>query len=295
MDIHHLRVFMAVYRRKSFSRAAEDLYLSQPTVSEHIKTLEAELGMKLFDRLGRGIIPTEEAHHLFVEAEKILDEIESIPDRIRSSSPGMHMRVEVGASTIPGTYLLPHLMAGFRKEVEGVSFRMVVGDTDNVIEMILNHEIVMGVVGAKVDDRRLRFTPFMEDELILVCSPDAGISSPITPLALKGLPFVMREEGSGTRKTMEAGLRGAGIIPEELRVSVLAGSTEAVKECVKAGLGVSFLSEVSVREEIRNGLLRAVDVEGLRIRRQFHFLTHRKRSLPRVAREFMEFCKNQGG
>ncbi len=300
MDIHHLKVFMAVYRRRSFSKASKELHLSQPTVSEHIKNLESGLDCRLFDRLGRSIIPTEAADQLFLIAEKIVDEMDTLPEKIRSATDVLKRVVEIGASTIPGSYILPSVIAGFvdttkKASQEGVSFRVIIGDTGRITEMVLNHEISLGVVGARMEDQRLSFTPFRKDELILVAAPGMLKADTIDLAFLESIPLVMREEGSGTRKTMEMALARKGINPDGLSVSVLTGSTEAVKECVKAGLGASFLSGVAVRDELKRGVLKEVRVKGLRMKRRFYFVTHRKRSLPRVVMEFMDFCSAARG
>ncbi len=293
MDIHHLRVFLSVYRHRSFSKASKGLYLSQPTVSEHIKTLEDELNCRLFDRLGRTIIPTEEAGLLYPLAEQIIEEVESIKGKILSAGRDLTGDILLGASTIPGTYILPYVISDFKKMNPGVSFRVIIEDSRRITEMVLNHDLVLGVVGAEMDNESLEFEPFIEDELILAVSGDLADGDPIGLEELSDLPFVIREEGSGTRKTVQRYLSARGIDLTRLNIVAELGSTDSVKEAIKAGLGASILSRVAIREELEREILKEVGIKGLKMERNFFFVTHRKRTLPRPYRAFLSYMKNR--
>lgn len=296
MDVHQLKVFMAVYKNRSFSRAAEELGLSQPTVSEHIMSLEEELGKRLFDRLGRSIIPTSEADILFPRAEEVVEEIERIPSYLEADRSKISGTIVIGASTIPGTYLMPPLIKAFVGKYPDVSFRVIIGDSSEITDMILRHDLTCGIVGSKRNgDDRLMYKPFREDEIILVAGSEMSLGKEIRIDELTGIPFVIREEGSGTRKTIEDALRNVGVDPGNLMVVAMFGSTDAVKESLLQGLGVSFLSRLSVKEELRRGSLREIRVKGLKIRRRFYFLSHSKRTLPIQTERFMRFAVGKGG
>jgi DNA-binding transcriptional LysR family regulator len=289
MDIHHLRIFVAVYKEKSFSKAAETINLSQPTISEHIKTLEKELSCRLFDRMGRQIIPTPEADRLYEGAIKILDDIEKLKEEVTLGRDSIKGELRVGASTIPGSYILPARAAEFKSRYPGVSFEIIIGDTGKITTMVKNHELIMGVVGAKLDPEVLQYQEVAEDDIILVCRSGFVEEDVVVPAKLKELPFILREKGSGTRETFEIYLHSVGIDLNSLNVVAVLGSTDSVKEAVKSGLGVSFISRIAVEEELKRGLLKELKIEGLDIKRNFYVVTHKKRTLPQTYIEFIRF------
>lgn len=280
MDLHQLRVFTSVFRNKSFSRASEELRLTQPTVSDHIKALEEELRCRLFDRLGRRILPTAEAEVLFTHACELLDRASAIKDALAQLKRDLSGDLVIGASTVPGTYLLPSLMASFQERYPSVTFQIVIADSRKIIERILSHDLLLGVVGARLEDARLDYRPFTDDELTVIASPRLVRDESVTFGQLLGYPFVMREEGSGTRREFEKIVeqKGGGI--RGIRIAGVFGSNDAVKQAVKAGLGVSILSRLSVAEEIKFSTLKEIRIKNLRLLRSFHVVSHRRRSLP---------------
>jgi DNA-binding transcriptional LysR family regulator len=253
--MHRLKVFASVYRNRSFSRASDELHLSQPTVSEHVKTLAESLGVRLFDRLGRSIAPTPEAALLCPRAMEVIEKMESIREAINLSSEHPTGEVLAGVSTIPGIYVVPQAAADFRSQHPHISFTVLIEDSARIARMVAEQEVLLGFVGAMMPGRGLHYEPFVEDELCLVMKRDLAPKSPIKLDSLLELPFILREEGSGTRKTLERHLREHGTSTDALRVSATLGSTASVKEDLKAGLGASVLSRIAVKEELRNGSL----------------------------------------
>ncbi|HMK43202.1 MAG TPA: selenium metabolism-associated LysR family transcriptional regulator [Dissulfurispiraceae bacterium] len=280
MDIHQLRVFVSVFKNRSFSRASEQLHLTQPTISDHIRSLEQEFRCSLFDRLGRSIIPTREAEVLYPHAVDVIERAEAIRGVIGQFQAEPSGELVVGASTIPGTYLLPVVMAGFRKKFPSISFQIIIGDSRSVIDGLISHELLIGVVGTKPASRQIHFTAFHDDELLLVAAPDTGIKQGLTVQELLKCPMVMREEGSGTRREFERLLATKDVSFGDLNISGIFSTTDAVKQAVKAGLGLAVLSRLAVREELDRGVLKEIRLSGLRMRRQFFLLTHQKRTLP---------------
>lgn len=294
MDIHQLRVFLSVFKNRSFSRASEELHLTQPTISDHIKSLEEELNCRLFDRLGRTIIPTAEAkllHNYAVEILEKAEEAKASLNRIKTYPSG---ELIIGASTIPGTYILPGILKRFAELYPSIEFKLLISDSKGILDRVLSHEIFLGVIGANLRDTKINFIPFGEDELIVIASPQMIKKSSIKMEELKSFPFIAREEGSGTRKETERMLEEKGVKPEELKIAGVFGSTEAVKEAVKAGLGIAIVSRVSVREEIRSGTLKELKIQGLEFKRRFYIIFHRKRSLPYQYKLFLEYLNNSG-
>ncbi|HSW62854.1 MAG TPA: selenium metabolism-associated LysR family transcriptional regulator [Dissulfurispiraceae bacterium] len=289
MDIHHLRVFVAVFKNRSFSRASEQLNLTQPTVSDHIRSLEQDLRCRLFDRLGRSIIPTTESEVLYMHAVDIIERAEAIRDVLSQFRAEPTGELIIGASTIPGTYLLPVTMAEFRKQYPSISFQIVIGDSRSVVDRMLSHELLVGVVGTKLNYNQLQYEPFYDDELIVVASRDFALKQTISLQELLKCPLVMREEGSGTLKEIERILGAKGYSLSNLIISGIFGTTDAIKQAVKAGLGISVLSRVAVREELASGILKEIKISGLKMRRQFFLVTHRKRTLPAAYSLFYKY------
>ncbi len=291
MDIHQLKVFASVFKNKSFSKASEELYLTQPTISDHIKTLEEELGCKLFDRLGRTIIPTKEAEVLYSHAMEIIEKANNIKDTIGQFKKEITGDLIIGASTIPGTYLMPLVIASFKKQHPSVSFQVVISDSKVIIEKISRHELLMGIVGAKLSNGQLNFIPFLEDELIVVSSPSLIKKDKVTLEELIKIPMVLREEGSGTRREAERILEGKGIALDSIKISGVFGSTDAVKQAVKGGMGISILSKLSVADELKFKTLKEIKVKDIQMKRKLYIVTHKKRTLPAVYNIFLEYLK----
>ncbi len=291
MDIHQLRVFTSVFKNKSFSKASEELHLTQPTISDHVKTLEEELDCKLFDRLGRTIIPTKEAEVLYSHALEIIEKTNTIKEVISQTRKEIKGELIIGASTIPGTYLLPSIMAEFQRKYPSVSFQILVSDSKGIIDKVSKHELLLGIVGAKLDDEQINYIPFVEDELIVVSSPSMIKSNSITLKGLTKFPMVLREEGSGTRREVEKILEGKGISLEGIKIAGIFGSTDAIKQAVKAELGISILSKLSVADELKHNILKEIKLTDTQMKRKFYIITHKKRTLPLLHAVFLEHIK----
>jgi DNA-binding transcriptional LysR family regulator len=288
VDIHHLRVFSSVFKNRSFTRASEELNITQPTVSEHIKSLEEELGVLLFDRVGRQIIPTQEAELFYTRAVEIIEKLQDIKTGIGQLKGEVKGQLTIGASTIPGTYIIPTIAAEFKRRYAGISFQVIIEDSKKITDMLIGHELILGIVGAKMDKGKLEYQPFIDDELVLAAPPGMIRKKTMAPGEIARIPFILREEGSGTRKTMLRYLSEEGIGLEDLNVSAVLGSTDSVKEAIKSGLGASILSRCALREELSTGSLVVVGTRGLRMKRSFYIVTHRRRALPAQYRAFLE-------
>ncbi len=288
MDIHQLKVFASVFKNKSFSRASEELHLTQPTISDHIRALEEDLDCRLFDRLGRTIVPTKEAEVLFSHAMEIIEKANIIKEAIGQTKKEIKGELIIGASTIPGTYLMPHIMAQFQKRYPAISFQILVSDSRDIVEKVSRHELLMGAVGAKTTNTQINYIPFMDDELIVVSSPSLIKKEDMTIRELIKFPIILREEGSGTRKETEKILESKGISFENIKIAGIFGSTDAVKQAVKAGLGVSILSRFSVTDELKHKILKEIKLIDLQMKRKFYIVTHKKRTLPQAYKMFLE-------
>jgi DNA-binding transcriptional LysR family regulator len=292
MDIHHLRIFLSVFRNRSFSKASKELRLSQPTISDHIRSLEEHLECALFERLARKIIPTGEAEVLYNYAIEVTEKADNIRHAIGQFKKEVSGELIIGASSIPGTYLLPSLMASFKRKYPAVSFQILVSDSKAIVERVLKHEILLGMVGARLSSSQISYVPFMEDELIVVSSPSLVKGRRITLKDLLKYPMVMREEGSGTRREAEKYFEGQGYSMDTMLHAGVFGSTDAVKQAVKAGLGIAVVSKYSVEDEVKHGTLKEIKLDNVSMKRNFYVATHKKRILPRLYQLFLEHLKS---
>jgi len=289
MDINHLRVFSSVYKNKSFSKASEELNLTQPTISNHIKALEDELGCKLFDRLGRSIMPTKEAVVLYSHSTELIEKALELKEAISEVRKDVSGRIVIGASTIPGVYILPKIISGFQKRYPSISYQILISDSGGIIENVMNHDLLLGIVGAKLSNEHVEYISYIDDELIAVSAPSVVNNNKMTLQEFVKYPFILREEGSGTRRETEKFLERKGITIDKLHINGIFGSTDAVKQAVKAGLGVTILSKYSVEDEINYGILRKIDLANINIRRRFYIVKHKKRTLPKAYETFLEY------
>ena len=291
MKINQIEIFCKIIELGSFSKAADALHLTQPTLTEHIKSLEDYLGAILIDRLGREIIPTKAGEIFHEYAQKILKLKGEAEQRIKSLEGELKGGLAVGASTIPGEYILPHLMKGFRDNFPDIFITLEISDTKKVIEDILNNRIELGVVGAIMESAKLEYHRFVKDELLLVVSPVFPWSKikSITLEKLKELPFVLREKGSGTQMVMEENLRGHGVGSVQLNVIMRLGSTTAVIQAIKSGVGCSILSRHAVKEDLTNGTLKTVSIEKIKIFRNFYIVLRRGKIKSPLCEAFRKF------
>jgi len=228
MDLKNLEAFCKVYELRSFSKAGQELYLSQPTISAHVSSLENELGVLLFDRLGRGILPTRAGETLYRHAKDIFERLTRAKSEVHLLTQKISGTLVLGASTIPAHYILPQVIAGFRAKFPDVSLDLRIGDTSEIIRQVRAGVLDAGMVGAMEPDPDLEFSRILEDELVVVASPGFNVSrAPLDAEALKALPWIVREKGSGTRKAMENGLSSIGLEFRQLDVAAVVAATHA--------------------------------------------------------------------
>jgi DNA-binding transcriptional LysR family regulator len=289
LDVHYLRVFASVFKHRSFSRASNELNLSQPTVSEHVKNLEEELETRLFDRVGRRVIPTKEAELLYERAVEIIEKLKDIKTDLGAVKGEIKGEIKLGASSIPGAYIIPPLATEFKGDYPEVSFQIIVKNSRVIADMVAENELIVGVVGDKNGPESLQYRRIVEDEMVLVAAPGFIGKKSITPFGLLGIPFIMREEGSGMHRIMEKHHLKRRVTMKGLNVVAVLGSTDSVREAVKSGLGASILSRFAVRDDLEAGRLEEVRVRGIRMKRGIYLVNHKKRTIPGQYRAFMDF------
>jgi DNA-binding transcriptional LysR family regulator len=288
MTLRQLEVFLAVVRDRSFSRAAKRIHLSQPTLSEHVSELERELGKALFFRRGRTITLTEAGRIFEGRAARVVSEVEGARQAIADLDGLGHGSQLIGASTTPGLYVMPGIIARFRAQHPGIDLRLQIANSQVIEERVRARDLDLGVVGGHgVSPGEECLAAGLLDELILVVAPGHPWARrrEVAPARLTDQRLLMREEGSATRRVTERALQRAGIT---FNPAMELDHTEAIKQAVMAGLGVAFVSVHAVRGEVETGRLRALRLRGLRIHRHFHVIHHQGRALSASARAFMQ-------
>lgn len=293
MDIRKIEAFSKVFEHRSFSKAGKALYLSQPTISAHVASLEQELEVNLFDRIGRTVVPTKAGEVLYHHAQRIFEASELAITEIRRLQERITGKLDLGGSTIPANYILPDILAQFWREYPEVVMDLRIGDSEEIVRQVRENELMLGVVGASYDIPDLHFEPIVSDSLVLVMTPDLhDRHRHLDPVEMfMALPWVMREEGSGTRVAMSASLAKYSLDINALKTVILVRNAGAMARCLSAGMGAAITSAVTVQNELQSGELIAVGLPGLEMERSFHVVFNTKRSLFPAAVKLIEFFK----
>ena len=265
-----IRVFRAVAQHLNFSRAAEELLLTQPAVTQQIKALEDELGVSLFDRGGGRITLTPGGAALLPFAEQMKLVGEAAVTAVAGAYGQEAGELGVGASQTIGQYLLPTFIAGFRQAHPKVRITACSGNTDAMLEALLTKNIQIALIEGPEQRKDLHIEPFMEDHMVLVVpASHEWAGHEIAAADLKVQPLLVREYGSGSRRIIEQALATVGIKTKELTISMELDSTEGLLSAVEAGLGVTFVSRWAVRNQLALGTLKLARVKGLKLARRF--------------------------
>ncbi|MGH7760863.1 MAG: LysR substrate-binding domain-containing protein [Candidatus Dormibacteraceae bacterium] len=291
VTLRQLRTFKTVADLSSFSLAAQQLRLSQPSVSYQVKELEEAIGLPLLDRLGRRVHLTEAGSVLYAYARRTLDVLDEASLALEEMRGIRRGNLRVGASTTVGIYLLPAALGAFKKLHPGLVISLEIGTRARVQEQVLLHELDLAVVGPALQDPDLAIIPFVSDELVVV-APAGHKLAGRRGLALKDLqhePFVMREPASGSRSELEKAARKAGA---KLDVAMELGSNGAIKHAVESGLGLAVISRYACTLELSGRRLVELEVRGFPIRRDWHIVHLRRRKLPASVHAFIEFLKD---
>jgi len=291
MDIRQLRAFAKVYERKSFSRAAEDLLLSQPTVSAHIASLEQFMRVALFDRLGRSILPTQAADILYRHSSVIFASLDRAESEIRLLSNDISGELKLGGSTIPSNYLFPELLKVFLGRYPNVRISLSQGDSLDIMERVQTGELFVGVVGAKNDAMDLVYQPLVEDSLVVLAAPGSLACSdkPYCLEMLRKMKWVIRQPGSGTRLAVERALESAGLPLKELNVVCVVDGAEAQLRLVRSGLGITVSSRLAAREYLLRNELMILHIPELHFERSFFVVSHPSRHQFPAVRYFLQY------
>ena len=280
MNPHHLRTFLSVRKHRNYTRAAEEVFLTQPAVSRQMRQLEEELGVRLFEQIGKTLHLTDAGETLAVEAEKLLGAMERTAEAVRSHRSAERGSIRIGASTTPGFYLLPDLLGQFHRRFPKVALHYTVENSLRIEQMLVRNELDLGFVGANLSSRELELKPLVEDEIVCFTSPSHRLAK-VRRIALSSLEeemWIIREKGSATRLLFEDWLlsrKGA------IRKSIELTCPETCKALVRAGIGISFMSVHGLRAEIRAKYLVKILVTEMSLKRPIYLAKHSdKRNSP---------------
>ncbi|GAC1437672.1 MAG: LysR family transcriptional regulator [Chloroflexota bacterium] len=285
----HLRAFCAVVEHGGFAAAAEVLDTSQPAISLHVRALERHYRLTLLRRLPRGVRMTEAGEAVYRQATTMLRALAAMDEEMAALHGLDHGHLAIGGSTTVANYVLPALLGAFKEAYPAVAVALVVENTEVIAGRVAGHTLALAFIEGPVPVAyapALQVAPLRDDDLVLVTPARGPLArrAPVPLADLATLPFLMREPGSGTRQVLEQALGEAGAC---VRVHLELGHTEAIKTAVGLGLGVSILSRQAVAHECRTGELRAVQVDGLRLRRAYTAISARHSHLMPAERAFL--------
>jgi DNA-binding transcriptional LysR family regulator len=293
MDTRQLAAFCAVVERKSFSQAAERLGVTQPAVSLQIRSLEQRLGRQLLDRSGRRVEPTEAGLRLYASAQRLLALEESLLEELSEDEEGaLTGTLELGASTGPGGTVVPLLLSEFQELHPELRVRLIVSDTQTVVDRVADRELELGIVGAGRRHRGVVFEPFFRDEVVLACPPQHRFAGKtITLEQLESEPLIVMQEGAGVRQVIEDELRRAGKRLRDLDVRLELGLQESARSAVLAGHGVTFISRLAIEADLAAGRVATARVRGLDPVREIFLARAGGRTETRAARAFISYAR----
>ena len=273
---YRLLVFKKVAQLQSFSKAASELSLSQPAVSRHIKELEKQIGSALFIRGGGKVHLTPKGEELFRFAVDILSEYEALNEHFFDHAFPYKGSIIIGASSTISQYFLPVILARFKKAYPSITITLHNGNSEQIEQMIIQKSVSFGIIEGNYINKALHYDQFIKDEIVLVTSTSNksfAHKESITPEELTTLPIVVRESGSGTLEVIQEALENHGIGWGKMNIDMKLGSTESIKRYVEESGCFAFISIGAVSDEIKDGKLRIIDVEGLEIIRNFRFVS----------------------
>ena len=290
MEVRSLEVFLSVAKHLNFTRAGEEVNLSQPSVSVRIRQLETELGVKLFEQLGKRVALTEAGSLLIPHAHRVIGAIEDATHAIEELQGLERGSLRIGASTTPGMYLIPKTIAKFKSRYPKIEIQLGIRDTRQVEDGVARNEFDFGFVGGHLAGDEVDALPWLTDQLVLVVAP-AHVLARKKSVKLGDLrkeKFILREPGSATQAAITSHLLRSNLTVESIMEME---NPEAVKKAVQSGLGIAFISLFAVETELQAKSLAAVVVRGIDIHRELKIVHRKDKHLSRAARTFIEMAR----
>ena len=295
---HRHEIFMEVARVLSFTKASQNLYISQSAISRHIKALEEHYYTGLFDRSTNGIVLTSAGEALYSKLKEakqlqheLLQELQAL-----NNAHAPEVRMVLGSSTTISLYVLPPVMSAYLKENPQVQLLLKNRNSENILKALLDHEIDLGIVERFNTINQVTYTPFIADDVIAVCSPKNPLKKELLEVEdLRNIPLALRERGSGTLAVLEEALLAKNIKPNELPIKIRLGGTEALKNFVRVDDCLSFLPRQAVKKELESGELVEVPIVDFQVRRTFNFIQRKGTENNYPCKDFIQFTRRQFG
>lgn len=288
MDFHQLFIFTKVVEHKSFSKAAEDVFLSQSTVSSHIQALEKMLNVKLFDRVGRESILTPSGERLYHWAQKIL----LLKDRalldIKEGMTDFRGIIRMAASSVPGQFILPKMIKQFSGEYPHVTFHINQSKSKVVADKVLSGHVDFGILGEKYENDLLHYIPLLKEKLVLITSTQTEIMSPVNIKDVLEFPLVMRHSGSGTNALLERFLKKHHIVKDKLNIIAYTDDNQSIIQFVMQGIGISIISEIAAKDYARNNMIHMYEIEDFTDERYFYLVYNKHKTQSLISKLFIE-------
>jgi len=289
LNLNQLRVFHAVATGLSFTRASEELNLTQPGISKHIKELEGYYGTRLFDRLGKKVALTHAGKILFTATEDIFNSIKESKAKIDDLRGLASGKLDIGANISIGIYILPEILVKFRNKYPGIEMKVDLSECHDLVEKLINNTLEIGFLCEYSDHKKLVTKEFKPDHLVLIVSKKHKWAKRKTPVSLQDLvdqPFVIPKQGAGSREILEDLLGKAGIT---LRNPIEFGNIEGIKKAVESDLGISIISKHVALRELAAGLIKSISLTGVDLKRKFYVAYRKDKYLSQAARAFLAF------
>ncbi|MEH7249789.1 selenium metabolism-associated LysR family transcriptional regulator [Neobacillus niacini] len=288
MDLHQLFVFTKVVEHNSFSKAAEDIYLSQSTVSSHIQALERTLNVKLFDRVGRENILTPSGKRLYQWALKLLLLKDQAMLDLKEGATELRGMIRIAASSVPGQFMIPKMVKQFREQYPKAIFHINQSSSKNVAEKVLNGSVDFGILGEKYENDKLCYIPLLKENLVLITAQTSDIVGPVNILDILKYPFIMRNSDSGTNSLIEKFLKKNQIIKDQLNIVAYTESGQSLIQFVLQEIGIAIISEMAAREYYDRNLLKIHEIVGFNDERYFYLVYNLNKTQSMLSNLFIE-------
>ncbi|MCD8490852.1 MAG: LysR family transcriptional regulator [Geovibrio sp.] len=290
MDFKQIEAFVYVAKYKSFSRAAEKLLLSQPTISTHISTLEEQLGVKLFDRLSKEVILTEAGQVFYPYAVDILDLRERSQEAIKEFLNEISGHLHIGYSTVPAEFILPEVIRKFKEEYPKTFFTLDINGTQNVVQRLSDGILDLAIVARKIPKKDLEYKVLLRDKIVLIVHKNHKFYDRASVFLEEILQesFIIREMGSGTRAAVEHAFKQKGYDFDSLDAVAMLSSTYSIKHAVKRQLGIAFMSQMALSEDECGGGIKAIPITDLVVEKEIYVVYSKKRTNKKLMKHFID-------
>jgi DNA-binding transcriptional LysR family regulator len=291
MDFKQLEAFISVAKLRSFSKAANAIYLSQPTISSHISSLEKELKLQLFDRTSKEVNLTPAGESFLQYANDIINTRNHAITELSNFNNNISGKLNISASTTPCNAILPSLINKFNELYSNVKFNVKEQGSVGIIKDILDLNCEIGLVGTSIDNEKIKSYKIMEDELVIISNPQLNLPDKLSIEELLKQNFIIREKDSATRHTLEASLSDSNIDLNKLKVLCEVNNVDAQLKFVKLGMGISIMSKTLCEEYFKNGSLKLSTIDDISLKRDIYLIISSKRTLTPIATAFFNMCK----